>query len=214
MTATLMTHEEVPDAPSYPAALQAFVVLHAGLGKWKRGDVLTSIDLPIAELNRHLGLKSVRLAYPAEATMKHVELPDDVPSMSYEQRLAEKDQQIMSLQAQIRDAQDAMQRSQPVNHTLLSAERENHAALNHEKDRQFSDLHNRWKGLDETNRVLEQRNRDVEQQLVEAQQKIKLMESSAATPSQEELRGRIAALSGQVPPGSDAASVEARKPRK
>ena len=59
----------------------------------------------------------------------------------------------MSLQAQIRDAQDAMQRSQPVNHTLLSAESENHAALNHEKDRQFSDLHNRWKGLDETNRV-------------------------------------------------------------
>lgn len=211
MSATLMVQETIPDAPAVQIPQQAFVVLHAGLGQWKRGDVLTQADLPLDELNRHLGLKSVRLAYPAEAVMKHVQLPDDTPSISYEQRLAEKDQQIMSLHAQLRDAHEQVQRATPMNNNVLTAERESHSALIAQKDKQFTDLHTRWRLLDSECQKLAAQNRKVEQELIEANGKLALMESASQTPSNDELRSRIAAVSGQVPPGSDAASVEARK---
>jgi hypothetical protein len=112
-----------------------FVVEHDGLGKWRRGDVVTTaqIEAEGGDLERLLGTRCMRAATELEYGQTHVDLPNAQTALSYQHVLAEKDLQIARLTNRVRELEEEKaNRHQGVTN---QAPPQHEAALIEEKDR-------------------------------------------------------------------------------
>jgi septal ring factor EnvC (AmiA/AmiB activator) len=126
-----------------------FVVLHTGLGRWRRGDVIGLKDIGGDQAARRaLGLAAIRRAYDYEATQVRVDLPSDTRDASTQQKLAEKDVQIMALTEQVSNLMEQLRSAHPDISRINEASTIQSQAVIREKDQTIANLTNRVKELE------------------------------------------------------------------
>lgn len=139
----------VQEAPTRRA--EKYVVLHRGLGEWRRGDVITraQIEAKNGEVERLLGSRAMRSVTELEYTQSHVDLPDDQAQLSFQHELAQRDQTIARLTARVNELEEEKaNRQQQVHAQVHRAE----AEVFEEKDRLIHTLQAKLKNAEHANK--------------------------------------------------------------
>lgn len=86
-----------------------FVIEHAGIGRFVRGDVVSEDQLTRdgMDVARLIGLRAMRLATGLECELTHVDLPGTTRDTSFQHQLAEKENEILLLRARISELEQA-----------------------------------------------------------------------------------------------------------
>jgi hypothetical protein len=116
------------------------VILHHGVGKWQRGDVISGQVLQQAgsDIDRLLALRSMRVATEVECDKGHVSLPSPEMNMSYEQVLSDKDKEIVRLSSRVSSLEEQLSAGLHLNQKSIN--NTNQAALIEEKDRTIATM--------------------------------------------------------------------------
>lgn len=118
-----------------------FVILHDGVGKWRKGNVVASsaIKVPATEIERLLVAKAIRPATTAEIGLGHVDLVGETANGSYTQMLADRDRDIARLTSRCATLEEQLAVGKSYDPSV--AGNLNHAGLIEEKDRNIAQLH-------------------------------------------------------------------------
>ena len=116
--------------------LHHYVMLHSGVGKFKRGDVVDSDVLSDLnyDVDHLISVQAMRIANEVECKKKHVDLASKEMHLSYESMIADKDKEIARLQSRVSTLEEQLaasgRQSDPVPQQTF-----NQAALIEGKDR-------------------------------------------------------------------------------
>ncbi len=125
-------------------AEEKFVILHAKVGDWCRGDVVDRswFDAKNIPVERLMGLGALRGATQLERTVLHVDLQDNqVQNQSLQHQLAMKDAKISELQARIAELEEEKTRRTSAAQQVIPARGVD--ALMAAKEQHIHDLQNR-----------------------------------------------------------------------
>lgn len=118
-----------------------YVVLHDGVGKWKRGNVVAESVLIEngCDIDRLLMLHAMRGATEHEAQKNHVDLTDPGLHLSYEHMLAEKEKLIATLTSRVSHLEEQIAAGTHIEAARFS--NVNHAGLIEAKDQIINKQH-------------------------------------------------------------------------